>query len=114
MRMETRVAEPVENKVLVASALRALGNAYRMDWSNFDGRTLRSELELLADAIASPNPFNMDHWYMGENICPESNRWAEWCDQKGSSRTFCAHLDAILSPASVPGGESEPTERNES
>ncbi len=64
---------------LIAQALRELGAAYRSDWSDFDGRSLRSELDGLADALEDDAPFNLAAWRHSEGICPVSGGWAQNC-----------------------------------
>ena len=80
----------------VAEALRRLGQAYRMDWSDFDGRSLRCELGELADALTSDNPFDLDRWTFTSNICPVSGGWFEHCDERseGVHIYSCDHNEA--------------------
>lgn len=65
----------------ITTALRALGQAYRMDWSDFDGRSLKGELELLASALET-GVFDLDQWYKREGICPAHGGWIDLCDDK--------------------------------
>jgi hypothetical protein len=47
----------------VARCLEALGYDYRMDWSSFDGRCLRDQLDELAAALNGlSSPFDPDEW----------------------------------------------------
>lgn len=79
----------------IADALQLLGAAYRGDWSNFDGRTLRLELDGLSEYLRDPSkPFDLIAWAHNEGICPVSRCWHEHCPDKGSDSTLCAHSDA--------------------
>lgn len=40
--------------------MKALGQTWRNDWSDFDGRTLRYQLELLANFLGSTDPESED------------------------------------------------------
>ena len=42
-----------ERIAIAQRELKALGQYYRNDWSDFDGRTLRTELEELATFLSS-------------------------------------------------------------
>lgn len=48
------------NKEIVAQLLRALGEAYRNDWSSVDGRTLRAQLDGLAGLLRAPDDQELD------------------------------------------------------
>lgn len=69
----------------VFAAMEMLGEAWRGDWSDFDGRTLRSQLDQLArlgrealagTAIVGP----LAGFYAEQNICPYCRSWTEYCD----------------------------------
>lgn len=45
-----------DNREAVVSAMHALGAAWRGDWSDFDGRTLRDQLGVLEDALRPNAP----------------------------------------------------------
>lgn len=85
----------MDNQVKVAEALSLLGSAYRGDWSNFDGRSLRSELDDLAGALQTSVIFDLDRWVIGESICPQNRSWAEHCPERGQSFYSCAHLEKL-------------------
>lgn len=66
----------------IAHALRLLGQAYRGDWSDFDGRTLRDELNELADALdkaLAGEEFDLERWQIRLAICGECWCWFENC-----------------------------------
>lgn len=63
----------------VATALHALGQAYRGDWSDVDGRTIRRQLNGLADALTDGHPFSASAW-AGGWLCIECQTWDEHCD----------------------------------
>jgi hypothetical protein len=71
-----------DNNQLVAEALRRLGAAYSDDWSDFDGRSLHAELDHLADALISDEPFNLNRWTVSEGICPKHLGWAYFCPDR--------------------------------
>lgn len=86
----------VANVANVAVALGALGSAYRGDWAEVDGRTIRDELAELAGYLApDASPFDLDRWYVSECICPVEGCWAEHCRAPGSRSLGCAHLDGL-------------------
>ncbi len=64
-----------DNREPVAEALVALGRAWRMDWSDFDGRTLRAQLEELSKALMSSEPFDFPRWLEAMDIDPETHEW---------------------------------------
>lgn len=71
----------------VGRALRALGAAYRGDWSDFDGRSLRHQLEEVADFLADPAPITnteveawMAGWFVRNDICPVGHHWTDHCE----------------------------------
>ena len=71
-----------EKESAVDAALMMLGSAYRGDWSDFDGRTLRGQLEELATHLLSDVPFDLVGWAAGEGICPTTGGWAEHCNAR--------------------------------
>lgn len=68
------------NSDKVAEALVILGEAYRGDWSNFDGRTLRDELYDLSKALLSNESFDLEVWYKTEYLCPHCQSFLEHCE----------------------------------
>lgn len=52
----------------VSDALRKLGAAWRHDWSGFDGRTLRDQLDLAADALDKGEEIDPD---LDWGVCPK-------------------------------------------
>ena len=69
------------NAGAVAIALEKLGAAYRGDWHDFDGRSLRRELDELARALRSPETFDVAAWCRREEICPICESWIEHCHE---------------------------------
>jgi hypothetical protein len=94
-----------DNANAVADALSLLGSAYRGDWSNFDGRSLRRQLDELSAALVRERPFSLDRWLFEQSICPHARSWAEHC---GSSTAYnsCGHLRAIEAKL-WPAGDDE-------
>ena len=85
-----------DNKEPVADALGMLGSAYRGDWSDVDGRTLRDQLGELAVHLTSDEPFDAALWAANNNVCPEARSWVEHCDERGQHGTYsCAHVESI-------------------
>lgn len=70
---------PANNTTEVATALHALGQAYRGDWSSVDGRTIRDQLDDLANALAGDTLFDAAAWAAGW-LCIECQTWPEHCD----------------------------------
>lgn len=60
-------------------ALAGLGQAWRGDWSDFDGRTLRHQLDQLRAALKDP-AFDATRWLTLAGICPEHHCWFLHCD----------------------------------
>ncbi len=81
------------NAEQVADALSLLGAAYRSDWSDLDGRSLRSQLDELATTLRKGELFNVEGWAYGLGICPTSKGWVTNCDNKrpGSHYSTCKH-----------------------
>lgn len=66
--------------------LRALGTAYRSDWSEFDGRTLQMQLDEIVAVLDMPRmdePGRLDrlvaHWYINTDICPTCHVFERHC-----------------------------------
>lgn len=78
----------------VGQALRMLGAAYRSDWMDFDGRTLRSQLDELARFLTGDEQgFDLEGWAYGVGVCPVNGGWQENCPTKSSSGMYeCDHL----------------------
>jgi hypothetical protein len=110
---------PVDNAKVeaVAEALEALGSAYRGDWSDFDGRSLRDELGALATVLRSPEPFDLERWYASEWICPVRKSWAEFCQERaeGVGSSSCDHIEAIYervrTQSGIPPESTRPSEQ---
>lgn len=85
-----------DNRVEVVKALRLLGTAWRGDWSDFDGRQLRGQLDDIADRLADDaEPFDAAFWLAINGICPEYGCWCEHCpEQDATYRMQCAHETA--------------------
>lgn len=81
----------------VAKALELLGEAWRGDWIDFDGRTLRLQLNELVEYLRDDKlKFDLRHWAFCLTICMESKGWAEHCSESGSTPYSCKHLDDYL------------------
>jgi hypothetical protein len=115
-RLPTGFAEPGEqvsvvrgvvNTQPVAEALGLLGAAYRGDWLDFDGRTLRAQLDELAAALTADEPFDVRRWAASSSICTEARSWAEHCTERptGGGTDTCAHIVAFYAD----GLAGEPT-----
>jgi hypothetical protein len=68
----------------VAAAMVALGAAYRGDWSDFDGRTLRAQLDELSDVLRdgtwhAGRPFHLQAWAAVTGLCIPCGAWTEHC-----------------------------------
>lgn len=81
------------NAEQVADALSLLGAAYRSNWSDFDGRSLRSQLDELAMTLREGKLFSAERWAFATGICPASKGWVTDCADKrpGSHYSTCKH-----------------------
>lgn len=59
------------------SALTHLGQAWRGDWSEFDGRTLRAQLDDLSLILDGKR--TLAQFLAGCGICPDHSCWPEHC-----------------------------------
>ncbi len=78
----------------VGQALKLLGAAYRSDWMDFDGRTLRSQLDELAGYLSGESSgFDKEGWAVGVGICPVNGGWSENCSEKPPGGGYdCVHV----------------------
>lgn len=65
-------------------ALNALGSAWRGDWSDCDGRTIRDQLESIATLVRQEaNGRNVakdvDDWASAYDLCLGCGSWVEHC-----------------------------------
>ena len=74
--------------VEVALALDLLGSAYRGDWSDFDGRSLRAQLDDLSAVLRNDKAkvrgqlFDAKEWAKSEGICPKHGCWDYHCQTR--------------------------------
>jgi hypothetical protein len=66
------------------SALAALGSAYRGDWSEVDGRTIRAQLDEIADLVRAEvrgedMRARLAGFYAANHICPRCQSWTDHC-----------------------------------
>lgn len=63
--------------------LRELGAAYRGSWRDMDGRTLRDQLDWIADSLdINASPINIDEYREANDLCPKGyGHWTEFCDE---------------------------------
>lgn len=67
---------------MAAQILRELGQAYRGDWSNVDGRTIRYELETIADLIENNSVITIEELRGKFGLCPMGHgHWTEHCNE---------------------------------
>lgn len=85
------------NSEAVAVAMGKLGSAYRGDWNDFDGRTLRDQLSELASALMSDVPFDVERWLVSAGVCPVNGSWHEYCDDRseGVGPYSCDHARRV-------------------
>lgn len=74
-------------------AIELLGAAYRGDWNDFDGRTLRHQLND-ATRLAREGRLDARRWVAYCGVCPENGCWSYHCPD-GNWRQ-CPHVAAIL------------------
>lgn len=72
------MVEKAQIQTDIAAALDTLGEAWRGDWSMFDGRTLRWQLNQLSKALRQEE-FNYRVWAAEQDICPACQSWTEHC-----------------------------------
>lgn len=85
---ETALPEPaeVERLKLAITLAQELGSAYRGDWSGFDGRTLRSQLDDLSSVGAGS--WDAERFRASNSLCPHGDgHWTEYCDDTCARRT---------------------------
>jgi hypothetical protein len=66
--------------VTADDALSVLGSAWRGDWSEFDGRTLRDQLDSwigMKDRGDDP-----EAWLRSWGVCPVCRSWRDYCDER--------------------------------
>ena len=69
-----------DNKYVVHSLLSELGSAYRGDWSEMYGRTLRMELGHIAGLLISDTPIDLNSERDWLRICPKGmGHWEMYC-----------------------------------
>lgn len=85
---------PDDKSESVAKALELLGAAWRGDWSDFDGRTLRHQLDELASALRSDVPLDIEGWAWSNDICPVARSWSEHCRDRSEGHRSCDHARA--------------------
>lgn len=66
------------------AAMSALGGAWRGDWSDCDGRTLRGQLDELDGIIRKASKGesvsrDVAAFYAGNGICPICRSWEDHC-----------------------------------
>ena len=85
---------------MAKEALSELGQAWRDDWSNFDGRTLKSQLWDISDMLDS-HGMSIEDFRKSHNLCPfGGGHWTEYCNE------YCGPEDNNLDSASF--GDSCP------
>lgn len=75
----------------IAAGIQALGEAYRDDWSDFDGRTLRAQLNGYADLLRSDRMMTYEQLCLSDSVCPLNRCWYEHCPD-AIGRATCAHV----------------------
>jgi hypothetical protein len=64
----------------VKKALEALGGAYRNDWSQVDGRTLKAQLEKISSYLDGDKPLpGFDEWMLDAGI-EETKYGYDWIE----------------------------------
>jgi hypothetical protein len=83
--MSDEALEKEEKVRGVVAAMTALGEAYRGDWHDFDGRWLRSQLEELGTVFekalrGEDTTGDVAAFYAFNGICSQCGSWTEHCD----------------------------------
>lgn len=56
-----------------------IGQAYRGDWNDFDGRTLRMQMNELTQV--ANGSMTIEQYRAGNELCPRGDgHWIEYCD----------------------------------
>ena len=72
------VGMPEELEEHALDALAAVGQSWRGDWSDFDGRTLRDQLNSWIATVRLADA-DWKAWLDGWGICPECHSFTEHC-----------------------------------
>lgn len=78
-------------------ALREYGSAIRGDWGSIDGRSVRGDLDRLADALegrGAAAEYDLTYWREDLGICPQGG--GHWVDHCG---------DECVRTTPAPGGD---------
>lgn len=71
-----------ERIAIVQMMLYELGSAYRGSWHDFDGRTLRSQLDDIAVYLNVDCDISIHDFRGSCDLCPAGNgHWTEFCDE---------------------------------
>ena len=76
----------IGNETRLSDILCQYGAAFRNDWSEMDGRTVRSDLEMIASYIDEGRLVLDEEEALNLrtrlDLCPDGQgHWATWCDQ---------------------------------
>jgi hypothetical protein len=76
----------VDRLRLAVSLAQELGRAYRGDWSDFDGRSLRNELDALSDIVSGKA--DAAGFRASADLCPRGGgHWTEYCTSDCGARS---------------------------
>lgn len=65
---------------LALELAQQVGRAYRGDWSDFDGRTLRTALDALDEVVAGA--MSAERYRSLEGLCPAGQgHWIDYCER---------------------------------
>ena len=68
----------------VIAVLGEYGQAFRGDWSEIDGRAVRSDMELLASSLEGHDIGSIESLRQGLGLCPlGKGHWEYWCSSNG-------------------------------
>jgi hypothetical protein len=95
-----------ERTEAIASGLEALGSAYRLDWSQCDGRTLMSQLDSYARYLRNDAPITYEDLCLRDGVCPVERCWYEHCSQANGYEP-CAHVDRGVSAEAAEETQSQ-------
>lgn len=89
------MGESTSGPAEVIRAIEAVRQAWRGDWSDFDGRTLRSQLNqlcgLMESALSGEDVSEaVAAFYVSTCICPQCQSWTEHCGGHESSEVASA------------------------
>jgi hypothetical protein len=78
----------MSNNELAKQLLYEYGQAIRDDWSEVDGRSVRNDLEEVADMIDNDNMYDEQDFRKRLNLCSKGKgHWIQYCSEYHEARS---------------------------